>query len=131
MCVVALFAPHWALPEQEQSGRSSRGPAQSPKAAPGARAGPFSGDGMSAGISSGSRRLTAKLLVIRGGKCRMATMQWRSQHPLTDDGQLFTRKLWRVLHSPPGWNVQWRPKRSLSIYTGQSATLEAIAIKAS
>lgn len=126
---VALLRALWDYLEELETWEIFTRAAQSPDPALARGVVHIPADSMSSLIQQRLTKLTAILLTHPATEVRMATLGWRSQHPVADhDHTLFTRLL-ALLNSPFPDECALAAKVVFSVYTGNDATLVGDAIK--
>jgi hypothetical protein len=126
---VALLRAFWGYLHEPQTWEIFTRAAQSPDTALARGVVHIPADSLSPQIQQRLTALTATLLAHPTTEVRMATLAWRSQHPLTDyEHALFTRLL-ALMNSPFPDECTLAAQAAFSMYTGSNALLVGEAIK--
>ena len=126
---VALLRAFWSYVERVETWEVFTRSAQAPEAALARGVVHISADGMSPVALRRLVTLTATLLAHPELEVRMATLQWRSQHPLTDDEQVLFAHLLSLMNSPIPDECALAARTVFAIYTGNNAELVGGAIR--
>ena len=126
---MALLRALWLYTEQEETWKVFTRAAQSPEAALARGVVHIPADGMSPEAQRRLAHLTATLLAHPEPEVRMATLQWRSQHPLTDDEQILFTRLLTLMHSHIRDECAQAAQATFALYTGNNAALVGSAIR--
>ncbi|HVU68734.1 MAG TPA: hypothetical protein VHD63_16480, partial [Ktedonobacteraceae bacterium] len=86
-------------------------------------------ESLSPSIQPRLAELTATLLAHPATEVRIATLQWREQHPVSDHRRILFTRLLALLHSPYPDECRLAANALFAIYTGQDAALVGEALK--
>jgi hypothetical protein len=125
---VALLRALWDYLEEPETWEIFTRAAQSPDPALARGVVHIPADSMSPLTQQRLTTLTATLLTHPTTEVRMATLEWRSQHPITDHEHALFSSLLALLNSPLPDECTLAAKAVFSIYTGNDATLVGNAI---
>ena len=126
---VALLRALWAYPEQPETWEIFTRAAQAPDTAIARGIVHLPTDNQSPIFQRRLVELTATLLAHPESEVRMATLQWRSQHPLTDHEHALFARLLALLNSPLPDECELAAKAVFGIYTGNDAILVGSALE--
>ena len=125
---VALLRALWPYLEQAETWDVFTRAAQSPEAALARGVVHIAADGMSPVAQRRLATLTATLLAHPEPEVRMATLQWRSQHPVTDEEQVLFVRLLTLMNSPIPDECALAARAVFATYTGNNAALVGSAV---
>ncbi|HEY4388858.1 MAG TPA: HEAT repeat domain-containing protein, partial [Ktedonobacteraceae bacterium] len=126
---VALLRALWPYTEQEETWEVFMRAAHAPEAAVARGVVHLPEDGMSPVTRRRLAELTAVLLAHPEPEVRMATLEWRSQHPITDTEQLLFARLLSLMNSHTPDECELAASAVFAIYTGNNAVLVGDAIR--
>jgi len=126
---VALLRALWPYVEQAETWEVFTRAAQAPEAALARGVVHIAADGMSPVAQRRLAGLTATLLAHPEPEVRMAALQWRSQHPVTDDEQVLFARLLSLMNSPIPDECALAARAVFAIYTGNNAALVGSAVR--
>ncbi len=126
---VALLRALWPYVEQAETWEVFTRAAQAPEAALARGVVHIAADGMSPVAQRRLARLTATLLAHPEPEVRMAALQWRSQHPVTDDEQILFTHLLSLMNSPIPDECALAARAVFATYTGNNAALVGSAVR--
>lgn len=126
---VALLRALWSYVERDETWEIFTRAAQAPEAALARGVVHIPEDGMSPGTQRRLATLTATLLAHPEPEVRIATLQWRSHHPLTDHEQVLFSRLITLMNSPIPDECAQAARAIFAIYTGNDAALVGKALQ--
>lgn len=126
---VALLRALWDYAEHPETWEIFTRAAQGPDIALARGVVHIPADGMSPVAQRRLATLIATLLAHPEPEVRMATLQWRSQHPLTDHDRVLLAQLLALLNSPLPDECALAAKAIFAIYTGTDAVLVGEAVR--
>jgi hypothetical protein len=126
---VALLRALWPYVEKEETWEVFTRAAQAPDAALARGVIHIPADGISPDAQRRLATLTAALLAHPEPDVRMATLQWRSQYPLTDDEQVLFTHLLALMNSQIKDECALAAQAIFALYTGNDAALVGRAIR--
>jgi hypothetical protein len=126
---VALLRALWPYAEREETWEVFTRAAQAPDTALARGVVHIPEDGLSPDAQRRLVQLSATLLAHPEPEVRMATLQWRSQYPLTDNEQILFTRVLTLMHSQISDERALAAQTIFSLYTGNNAELVGRAIR--
>lgn len=126
---VALLRALWNYAEQPEAWNVFEKAAQNPDSAIARGVVHIPEDGLSPDALQRLTMLTATLLGHPEHEVRVATLQWRSQHPLADYEHVLLNRLLSLLHTSSPGECENAANAIFTIYTGHEASLVGQAVR--